>query len=147
MQQEVKPKEGFVYDTGETEEEKQQAAASEAETERVPVAPLSDDWPITVRLLHKKLRVSKTDERDELTFREPTGRDINNVGNPVRIDSRGEILIDDQRMLHMMANLSGILSPVLERMDPRDYASCAYRLRNFFTPNVEAWFPSPTPNP
>jgi Phage tail assembly chaperone proteins, E, or 41 or 14 len=147
MQQEVKPKEGFVYDTGETEEEKQQTAAVEAETQVVPIAPLSDEWPITVRLLHKKLRVSKTDERDELTFREPTGRDINNVGNPVRIDSRGEILIDDQRMLHMMANLSGILSPVLERMDPRDYASCAYRLRNFFTPNVEAWFPSPTPNP
>jgi hypothetical protein len=100
-----------------------------------------------VRLLHKPLRVSKTEERHELTFREPTGRDINACGNPVRIDSRGEILIDDQRMLHMMANLSGVLSPILERMDPRDYASCAYRLRNFFTPNVEAWFPSPTLNP
>lgn len=144
MQQEVKPREGFQLDDGTDEPV---AALSEASKEELDRTLISDEWPITVRLLHKKLRKSKTEEVDSITFREPTGRDIANVGNPVRVALNGELMIDDGRMFHMMANLSGILSPILERMDPRDYASCAYRLRNFFIPNVEAWFPSPTPTP
>ena len=104
---------------------------------------LVEKWPITVRLLNKPLRVpgksGLPEDLHELTFREPTGGDINRVGNPVRIDLNGEILIDDRRMMLMMTALSGILTPLLERMDPRDYASCAYRLRNFFLPNLAAW--------
>ena len=38
-------------------------------------------------------------------------------------------------MTLMMAALSGILPPFLERMDPRDWNSCAYRLRGFFLPD------------
>jgi hypothetical protein len=38
-----------------------------------------------------------------------------------------------------MANLSGLLEPQLQKMDPRDYNSCAYRLRSFFLPEQGVW--------
>jgi hypothetical protein len=104
--------------------------------------PLPETWPVTVRLLHKPVRNGKNELVKELNFREPTARDIMNVGgNPVRLDDRFDPHIDDRRMIILMANLSGILSPNLEAMDPRDYASCAYRLRGFFMPEAAAWFP------
>jgi hypothetical protein len=107
--------------------------------EEMPVpAPPPETWPVKVRLLHKSISNGKS-EIKEITFREPTGADINRIGNPVRIDQQGEIIIDDTRMLLMMGNLSGVLTPLLERMDPRDYNSCAYRLRNFFIPELAAW--------
>lgn len=105
------------------------------------VSELSNAWPITVRLLYKPLRNMTGEEITQLTFREPTGADINRIGNPVRFNADGDTIIDDRRMMLVMANLSGVLSPILERMDPRDYNSCAYRLRSFFLPDPRAWFP------
>jgi hypothetical protein len=42
-------------------------------------------------------------------------------------------------MAMMMAALSGINLPFLERMDPRDWQSCAYRLKLFFHPDAAGW--------
>jgi hypothetical protein len=42
-------------------------------------------------------------------------------------------------MMRVMAALSGVLLPLLEPMDTRDWNSCAYRLRNFFLPDLGAW--------
>jgi hypothetical protein len=100
---------------------------------------IKEEWPIKVKLLNKPIRGNKNEELKELSFREPTGADINRVGNPVRVTLDGEIMIDDKRMMLMMTALSGVMTPFLDRMDPRDYASCAYRLRNFFLPNLAAW--------
>jgi hypothetical protein len=72
-------------------------------------------------------------------FREPTAGDINRYGNPCRIDVTGEVLIDEQKMTRVIASLSGILPPLIDAMDPRDWNSCAYRLRSFFLPEVAAW--------
>jgi Phage tail assembly chaperone proteins, E, or 41 or 14 len=98
-----------------------------------------NEWPIRVKLLHKAVRNGKGDMVNELVFREPTGGDINRFGNPCRVDQYGEVIIDDRRMLPIIATLSGVLQPFLEAMDPRDYNSCAYRLRGFFLPNPAAW--------
>ena len=49
------------------------------------------------------------------------------------------VVIFRSRMMTMMAALSGVLQPFLEAMDPRDYNSCAYRLRGFFIPDPTAW--------
>jgi hypothetical protein len=62
-------------------------------------------------------------------------------GNPVRLNDKFETIIEDAKMLTLMANLSGIMEPRLQQMDPRDFNSCAYRLRNFFLPEAAAWFP------
>jgi len=137
MNKPVPVREGFILDDEpkkpdvESQEPQQE---EEAEPELIP-----EVWPVKVKLLNKPIRGNKNEELSELTFREPTGADINRIGNPVRVTIEGEILIDDKRMMLMMTALSGVMTPFLERMDPRDYASCAYRLRNFFLPNLAAW--------
>jgi hypothetical protein len=102
-------------------------------------APPSETWPIKVKLIHKAIRDNRGTEIRELLFRQPTGGDINRSGMPVRIDINGDVLMDERKMTLMMTSLTGVMTPFLEQMDPRDWASCAYRLRNFFLPDPEAW--------
>ena len=104
-----------------------------------PVEEYKEVWPIKVRLIYKPIRNNKGETIQELSFRQPTGADINRNGLPVRIDFAGEAVMDERKMTLMMTALSGVMSPFLETMDPRDWASCAYRLRNFFLPAPEAW--------
>ena len=123
-------REGFVED----------AEPVDAQPSPAPVSPLDlEQWPINVKLLHKSIRDNKGNPVKELSFREPTGGDINRYGNPVRIDQNGDVLIDEKKMTMIMASLSGILLPFIEQMDPRDWNSCAYRLRSFFLPDPAAW--------
>jgi len=108
------------------------------EAQQPPPKPV-DQFPITVKLLYKSIRGNNHEELTSLTFREPTGGDINRCGNPCRIDSDGNVIIDEKKMMLIMANLSGVLLPLLDRLDPRDWNSCAYRLRGFFLPDLAAW--------
>lgn len=101
--------------------------------------PFKETWPVKVKLLHKPVRNMKGEMVRELVFREPTGGDINRNGNPCMVDQNGDVIIIDRKMTTMMAALSGILQPFLENMDPRDWNSCAYRLRGFFIPDPAAW--------
>jgi len=113
----------------------------EPEPEARPQPELEiEKWPIVVKLLHKKIKNNNAElVVDQLSFREPRGGDINRYGNPVRIDQNGDVVIDERKMTTIMAVLSGILQPFLEDMDPRDWNSCAYRLRSFFLPDPAAW--------
>jgi len=142
MNQPNKP-EGFVKDAKPVAEPPQIEATAEpieeaAEQFAEPQPPL-DTWPVKVKLMHKPVRNNKGAMVRELSFREPTGGDINRYGNPCFINQTGDVVILDQKMITMMAVLSGILQPFLEAMDPRDYNSCAYRLRVFFIPDPAAW--------
>jgi hypothetical protein len=103
------------------------------------VVPPPETWPVRVKLLHKPVRNNQGELVHELVFREPTGGDINRYGNPCRINVEGEVVIDEQKMMRVIAALSGILPPFLDAMDPRDWNSCAYRLRSFFLPEMAAW--------
>jgi len=111
-------------------------AAAEAPAPEPPAPP--SPWPVVVKLLHKPLRI-RNQVVTELRFREPTGADVNRYGNPVHVDVNGEAKIDEKKMSMMMSSLAGLLLPDLEAMDPRDWNSCAYRLRGFFLPDPEAW--------
>jgi hypothetical protein len=51
----------------------------------------------------------------------------------------GEIIIEERKMTYIMGALCGVLPPLLEMMDTRDWNSCAYRLRKFFLPDLRAW--------
>ena len=104
-----------------------------------PPAPPKDQWPVKVKLMHKPVITPTGDVLRELTFREPTGGDINRYGNPCHVNQEGDVIILEKKMTTMMAVLSGVLQPFLEGMDPRDWNSCAYRLRGFFLPNPAAW--------
>jgi hypothetical protein len=107
--------------------------------ERPPAEDEGETWPVVVKLLHRKGQNNKGEEIDKLEFREPTGGDINRCGIPVRVDQTGDVIIVPQAMTLMIAALSGLLSPKIEALDPRDWSSCAYRLRGFFLPDPSAW--------
>jgi hypothetical protein len=105
-----------------------------------PPDDFKETWPIKVKLVHKPIRDQDGRELAELSFREPTAGDINRYGNPVRLTSDFDAAIEEKKMTLMMAALSGVLSPMLDKMDPRDWNSCAYRLRTFFLPEPAlAW--------
>jgi hypothetical protein len=106
---------------------------------RKEISESADVWPITVQLLYRQIRNDKGEEITSLTFREPRASEINRIGNPTRMLWDGEIIIEERKMTYIMAALSGVLAPLLENMDPRDWNSCAYRLRKFFLPDLRAW--------
>jgi hypothetical protein len=85
-----------------------------------------EKWPIVVKLLYKTIRNERGESLSELAFREPRGGDINRYGNPVRVNADGDVVIDERRMMMVMAALSGVNMPFLEMMDPRDWNSCAW---------------------
>jgi hypothetical protein len=102
-------------------------------------APAEHEWPITVALRHKPIRNNNGEEVKQVTMREPRAGDINRYGNPVRVNSDGEIVIEERKMTYMIAALTNILPPFIEDMDTRDWNSCAYRIRGFFLPELAAW--------
>jgi len=110
----------------------------EASPEELP--PLEQDqWPIIVKLIYKPIRNNRGEDVREVSLREPRAGDINRYGNPIRVNQEGDVIIDERKMSYMIAALSGILPPFIDEMDPRDWNSCAYRLRRFFLPDPAAW--------
>ena len=104
--------------------------------------------PITIKLRRKPIIGNKGEQITELTFREPTAGDLMRAGgNPCRvevIDVGGGMvtwqpIIDDTKMIRLMASLCGVHEPVLQRMDTRDYSSCSHKLRKFFLPEQGIW--------
>jgi Phage tail assembly chaperone proteins, E, or 41 or 14 len=144
-------REGFVSDEPVEEVAPPPKTIEAVPEEQPPADPvaLPQAWPMVIPLLHKPIQKSKNGpEITELSFREPTARDIMNAGgNPCRIEvtmiQDGQVIlnpiIDDAKMIRVMANLTGILSPILQSMDPRDYNSCAHRLRRYFLPEQGVW--------
>jgi hypothetical protein len=147
----VKPKrEGFVEDQPATLEHEPAAAAAPGSKPAVPppeieLSPeelpplLQDEWPIIVKMLYKPIRNNRGEDVREVSLREPRAGDINRYGNPIRVNQDGDVIIDERKMTYMIAALSNILPPFIEEMDPRDWNSCAYRLRRFFLPDPAAW--------
>lgn len=130
------PREGFI------EDEPTDVGVAAEVPESHPADVVEETWPVRVKLLHRPLvfRDSKGDhELKELLFREPTGGDLNRIGNPCRVNQDGDVIIDERKMTSIIAVLSGVNLPHILTMDPRDWNSCAYRLRNFFLPNPDAW--------
>jgi Phage tail assembly chaperone proteins, E, or 41 or 14 len=135
-------REGFVTDD---------PVEVQASPEPAPAPPEpADQWPLVIKLMHKPVQKSavSTDVISELVFREPTAGDImRSGGNPVRVEvahvTGNEVIynfiIDDIKMIRLMANLSGVLEPFLQKMDSRDYNSCAHRLRRFFIAEQGMW--------
>jgi len=126
--------EGFVEAEPVVEPNEQPAAPAE----EIPEAP-ADVWPVKVKLLHRPIRGLKGEMLNELSFREPTGGDINRYGNPCHVNQEGDVVILERKMTTMMAALSGLLPPQIDLLDPRDWNSAAYRLRGFFLPDPASW--------
>lgn len=74
---------------------------------------------------------------DKLVFREPTGRDLLTIGNPVIFDPVSDppkILHDEKRMNAMLAALAGVPPSSIMMLSPRDWITAAWGLTPFFVP-------------
>jgi hypothetical protein len=112
---------------------------SEVDKIRKEISENAESWPITVQLLYRSINNGQGETVNSLTFREPRASEINRIGNPTRMLWDGEIIIEERKMTYIMGALCGILPPLLEAMDPRDWNSCALRLRKFFLPDLRGW--------
>lgn len=101
--------------------------------------PKEDGPSLIVQSLRKSV-IANGDEVNELTFREPTGGDIERVGNPVTIDMLSgdtpKITFDAKAMTQMMALLATVPPSTIRQMHPRDWNSAAWQLAHFFTPDL-----------
>ncbi|PWT74306.1 MAG: hypothetical protein C5B60_06850 [Chloroflexi bacterium] len=99
-------------------------------------------WPIVMKLRRPVHEGGKhTPEIKELSFREPRARDIIDCGgNPMRyevVSLSGNTIyynwvVDDTKMMRLMANLADVLEPAIHQMDTNDYANGVALLRHFF---------------
>jgi hypothetical protein len=141
-------REGFVEDEPKVTPISKAEAPQPPQIEAAPAEPPAPaeefdpfviKWPMRIKLMHKPIRNNNNEQVTELAFREPTGADINRYGSPIRMNPDGMFDVDDKKMAMIMAALSGINLPFLERMDPRDWNSCAYRLKLYFQPDTTGW--------
>jgi hypothetical protein len=84
---------------------------------------------------------SGIDETSTITFREPTALDIEECGgSPVILDlnGAGDALpsFDGRKMNLMLARLSGVPLPFIQRMPAGDWTNCAWTIAPFFVPGV-----------
>jgi Phage tail assembly chaperone proteins, E, or 41 or 14 len=73
----------------------------------------------------------------ELRFRNPTTRDILEVGNPVIFDPISDppkITHDAIKMNVMLSRLAGVPPSSILHLDPRDWVACAWGISPFFVP-------------
>src|SRR5262245_43525135 len=109
---------------------------SEVEQARRFIAEFGQKWPVTIELLYKPIFNDKGELINSLTFREPRASDINRIGNPIRATFDGsDFIIEERKMTYIMGALTGVLPPLLEAMNPRDWHTIAIWLRNFFLPD------------
>lgn len=100
----------------------------------------SSPFPITVKL--QKPVMAHGDEISELVFREPTGGDIERVGNPVNIDpwsggDRPRMTFDSKSMTQMMGLLALVPPSTIRQLHPQDWNTAAWALANFFMPDLQ----------
>lgn len=89
--------------------------------------------------LHKPIS-AHGDLLKELTLREPTGMDIINCGNPVKLDfskTPPEVTFDERKMAAMICTLASIPTSSVGKMHPKDWNTVAWVVAGFFIPDME----------
>jgi Phage tail assembly chaperone proteins, E, or 41 or 14 len=132
MQEKTRQREGFISDD---EPEKIETPVEEAPP------PPPEEWPLVVKL-RRPIENDKREMIGELSFKEPTANHLIRAGGtPFEIEYteqnpdgswRIRVHTDYRKLLTLMANLSGVMEPFLQKMDPRDLTYCGLRLQGFF---------------
>jgi hypothetical protein len=87
----------------------------------------------TLRL--RKEVVAHGEKVMKLTFKEPTGGDIERVGNPVAMGAGG-IHFEAPIMSAMMSHLAGVPTSTIRMMHSKDWSNAAFTIWGFFVPDV-----------
>jgi hypothetical protein len=111
--------------------------AGEAVAEKVDAAaPPSTD--IVVEL--KKPVMANGEMTKKLTFREPTGADMLQLGEkwPVNIDwQTGEVSPNPAVMANVISLLGAVPPSTVKALGAKDFSNCAHRLMGFFVPDAQ----------
>lgn len=76
-----------------------------------------------------------------LSFREPTGGDIEKAGLPITIDFENgvpRLTINTREMGAMMSELAAVPPSAIKMLSASDWSSCAWKLSGFFVPRQQA---------
>jgi hypothetical protein len=97
-------------------------------------------WDGILRL--RKQVIANGETVGEIKFREPTGADIERIGNPVTFsfvaNGPPRVHMEADVMTQMMAHLAGVPPSTIRQFHPRDWNNGAWLLANFFTPDLFA---------
>jgi tail assembly chaperone E/41/14-like protein len=87
----------------------------------------------------RKRVIANGEEVGEIKFREPTGGDIERIGNPVVIDWNEGARVDykAREMTAMMALLANVPPSTIRQLHPTDWNTGALKLSNFFMPDLD----------
>jgi len=91
------------------------------------------------RLILRKAVIANGESTTELIFREPTGGDIERIGNPITVgiyENTPKLHFEAQTMTLMMAHLAGVPPSTIRSMHPKDWENGAWKLANFFMPDM-----------
>jgi len=92
--------------------------------------------PMLVVPLTKKVKVDG-EEVDKLSFREPTGGDIETAGNPVILNfQQGTWSYEPKSMTQMMSLLAAVPPSTIRSLSPIDWNTIAVQLAPNFIPDL-----------
>jgi hypothetical protein len=100
-------------------------------------APVSTDVVIDL----KKAVMANGEMVKQITFREPTGGDMQLIGDkwPVNIDwQTGVVTPNPEVMGNVMSTLAAVPPSTIKAMTGKDFATCAHALMGFFVPDAQA---------
>lgn len=109
------------------------------QAEETPSEPPPEPWVTRLEDGRLKLRLRKpVDAHGEkvkyLTFKEPTGGDIERIGNPVSM-AGGTLNFDAPIMTQMMSHLAQVPTSAIRGLHSNDWTNAAYAIWNFFVPD------------
>ena len=116
--------------------------AGEAAKKLEPVeaaAPPAETTDIVIDL--KKPVMANGEMVKKLTFREPTGADMVQIGEkwPVNIDwQTGVVTPNPEIMGNVMSQLAAVPPSTIRSLRGKDFSTCAHALMGFFVPDAQA---------
>jgi hypothetical protein len=87
--------------------------------------------------LRKPIQNAAGEQIKELTFREPTGGDMIEAGNPVIFNAFGEettVSFNEKKLGAMISRLSNQPPSTIKNMSPKDFIDVGWLLASFFMP-------------
>lgn len=90
--------------------------------------------------LTSPVTIGEADPITSLNFREPTGEDLADLGNPVDLDVMSEAkgIRFNKSMVPMIARLGNVPQVVVKKMTAKDVTSISWLLVPFFLPDASA---------
>jgi len=101
--------------------------------------PAGGDQAGLIKLKLRKPILVEGEPKTEVSFREPTGGDIERCGNPVNMDFAGEVpkvTFDERKMTAMLAQLAAVPPSSIRSMHPKDWITAAWTIAGFFVPDL-----------